>query len=151
MISPGEPPSQTMAEQTPSTSHILDTSAVLALLEGEDGADMVADIIGSGGAVLPWIGALELHYITSREVSVEEAEARLLLLRSAGVRIRATDGEPLLRVASALKASHSVSLADALIAAVAICDGAPLVHKDPDYQALAAKVQLLPLPFKGQW
>ena len=127
---------------------VLDTSAVLALIEAEDGAKTVRDIIARGAAVLPWIAALELHYITAREVSAEEADARLILLHSAGVALRTMDGDHLLRQASALKAALAVSLADALIAAVAVTEDATLVHKDPEYEALTGRVRMLALPFK---
>jgi predicted nucleic acid-binding protein len=127
---------------------VLDTSAVLALLEGEHGAQAVRDIIARGSAVLPWIAALELHYITGREVSTEEADARLVLLRSAGVAMRTMDGDRLLRQASALKAAFPISLADALIAAVAVTENATLVHKDPEYETLTGHVRMLALPFK---
>ncbi len=76
---------------------VLDTSAVLALLEAEDGATTVRDIIARGAAMLPWIAALELHCITAREVSPEEADARLILLHGAGVAMRTVDGDHLLR------------------------------------------------------
>ena len=128
---------------------VLDTSAILALVEREEGADTVRDVIQLGSAVLPWIAALELHYITSREVSREEAESRLLLLANAGVRVQATLTDRLLRTASALKANFPVSLADALIAAVAIEENAILVHKDPEYLPLRDRVRLLSLPFKS--
>ena len=45
--------------------------------------------------------------------------------------------EPILLTAGRLKAEHRVSLADALIAAFALRAGAALVHKDPEYDALA--------------
>ncbi len=129
---------------------VLDTSAVLALVEAEDGAEGVREIIERGGALLPWIAALELHYITTREVSPEEADARLILLHSAGVTMRALDGDHLLRRASARKATFPRSLADALIAAVAVAEDATLVHKDPEYEALAGRVRMLALPLKAR-
>ena len=122
---------------------------MIALVEAEDGAETVRDIIARGAAVLPWMAALELHYLTSREISPEEADARLVLLQSAGVPVRGIDGDRLLRAAAALKANFSVSLADAVIAAVAVVEDAILVHQDPEYQALEGRVRLLALPFKA--
>jgi ribonuclease VapC len=44
-----------------------------------------------------------------------------------------------------LKATHRLSVADALIAAVARLRGATLVHKDPEMDALRGQVDLLSL------
>jgi predicted nucleic acid-binding protein len=50
--------------------------------------------------------------------------------------------------AGKLKATYRLSVADAIIAAVAKLRQAKLVHKDPELAALAAEVALLTLPFK---
>jgi predicted nucleic acid-binding protein len=51
--------------------------------------------------------------------------------------------------ASALEAEHRLSLADALIAAYARRRGAVLLHKDPEFEAVADSVELEALPYKG--
>ena len=58
--------------------------------------------------------------------------------------------EPLLLTAARLKATHRVSLADAIIAAYAIRQGATLVHKDPEYESLSSELDLETLPYKGR-
>jgi ribonuclease VapC len=45
--------------------------------------------------------------------------------------------EPLLERAATIKACHSLSLADAWIAAAAQQIGATLLHKDPEFQAIS--------------
>jgi len=45
--------------------------------------------------------------------------------------------EPLLLQASSIKARHSLSLADAWIAAAAQQVGATLLHKDPEFRSIA--------------
>jgi len=50
--------------------------------------------------------------------------------------------------AGRFKAFYRLSVADALIAAVAKLRQATLVHKDPELEALAPEVALLSLPFK---
>lgn len=50
--------------------------------------------------------------------------------------------------ADRVKASHRLSLADAIIAAFALRQNAVLVHKDPEYEALAGEVELEALPYK---
>ena len=44
---------------------------------------------------------------------------------------------------------HHLSLADAIIAAFAIQQGAILLHKDPEFEALTGQVSLEALPYKG--
>jgi ribonuclease VapC len=56
--------------------------------------------------------------------------------------------EKTLLQAGKIKASHRLSVADALIAAVAKLHQATLVHKDPEFEPLAGDVSLLSLPFK---
>jgi ribonuclease VapC len=56
--------------------------------------------------------------------------------------------EPILLTAARLKATFHLSLADAIIAAFAIRHDATLVHKDPEYEALAGLVKLESLPYK---
>ena len=46
------------------------------------------------------------------------------------------ESRELLEAAAALKATHSLSLADAWIAAAAGLNGAILVHKDPEFAAV---------------
>ncbi len=56
--------------------------------------------------------------------------------------------EPILLAAARLKARFRISLADALIAAFAKRSSAILVHKDPEYEALADQVRQEALPYK---
>ena len=53
--------------------------------------------------------------------------------------VEPSDG--LLLQAAAVKASHSLSVADAWIAAAAQLEGAVLVHKDPEFRALEVLLQ----------
>jgi predicted nucleic acid-binding protein len=57
--------------------------------------------------------------------------------------------ESTLLTASTLQATHRVSLADAVIAAFAIRRGAVLMHKDPQFDALAGMLQMEALPHKA--
>ena len=41
------------------------------------------------------------------------------------------------QIAAQIKASHRLSLADAWIAAAALQSGATLLHKDPEFRAIA--------------
>ena len=50
----------------------------------------------------------------------------------------------LLEAAAALKATHSLCLADAWIAVAAALNGATLVHKDPDFAPVPVDQEALP-------
>ena len=51
--------------------------------------------------------------------------------------------------AARLKALHRVSLADAIIAAIAIRKDAILMHKDPEFDALTGLLKMEALPYKS--
>jgi ribonuclease VapC len=127
--------------------YVLDTSAVISLIEDEAGADRVETLLESGRTFAPWPVLMEVYYITRREHGQAEADRRYALLKSAIEVIWETD-EPLLLTAARLKAQHTISFADALIAAYAVRRGATLVHKDPEYVALEDDIRLEILPFK---
>jgi len=128
---------------------LLDSSAVIALIEDEDGADRVEEVLREGGALLPWLALLEVHYITRQEAGEEEADRRLVLLKGSDCEILWDVDETLMLTASALKAERRLSLADALIAAYARRRGAVLLHKDPEFEAVADAVELEALPYKS--
>ena len=50
--------------------------------------------------------------------------------------------EPTLFIAGRLKANFKISLADAIIAAIARAKNAILVHKDPEYEELHSEMKL---------
>jgi predicted nucleic acid-binding protein len=51
--------------------------------------------------------------------------------------------------AASLEATHHLSLADAIVAAVAIRRKAVLLHKDPRYEALEGQLEMESLPYKN--
>ena len=66
-----------------------------------------------------------------------ETRARLAYEQLQSLPIQWVDqSEPLLLEASRIKASHSLSVADAWIAAEALISRATLVHKDPEFEAI---------------
>jgi len=54
--------------------YLLDTSALLTLIENEAGADYVAQILTGSESYLPWLALLETHYITQQEQGRAEAD-----------------------------------------------------------------------------
>lgn len=132
-----------------SKSYVLDSSALFALIENEDGAERVESILSEERAFLPCLALLEVHYITRQERGQGEADRRYALLRQLPCEILWQLDEPVLLTASRFKAAHRLSLADAMIAAFAQRQNAVLVHKDPEYEALAEEVELEALPYKA--
>jgi ribonuclease VapC len=127
---------------------VLDTSALLTLIEDEDGAARVEDLLRGGGAIVTWVSLLEIPYVSLQRSGRREADRRYTLTKRLPVRHIEAFDEPTILTAGRFKAAHRLSLADALIAAVAKIEGACLVHKDPEFDALADEVRLESLPLK---
>jgi ribonuclease VapC len=128
--------------------YVLDTSALFTLIEEEDGADRVEEVMRTETAFLPYMALLEVHYVTRQEHGVGEADRRYAFLKQSPVEILWQVDESTLLTASRFKAGHHISLADAIIAAVAFREDATLLHKDPEYKALEGEVELEALPYK---
>jgi predicted nucleic acid-binding protein len=129
--------------------YMLDTSAIFTLIEDEAGADRVDALLRSQEIFLPWIVLLEVTYISRQELGEAEADHRLAHLKRLPLTILWEADEPILLTGARLKATFHLSLADAIIAAYAIRLDATLVHKDPEYDALAGQVKLESLPYKA--
>jgi ribonuclease VapC len=128
--------------------YLLDTSAILTLLEDEEGAQRVESLLRREEVLLPFLALLETYYITLQEQSEDMADKRYALLKQLSATILWNVDEPTLLTAGRLKASFRLSLADALIAAFAVRHRAVLVHKDPEMAALSKIVQVEILPDK---
>lgn len=133
-------------------TYVLDTSAVVALFEGEGGAATVKSLLrrarrGAARVVVSLMTTYELLYITTQERDEEEGLRRVLELRSLPIE-ESPLGDAIAVRAANLKANHRVSVADSWIAATAIELKATLVHKDPELLALAELVTLETLPLK---
>jgi predicted nucleic acid-binding protein len=86
-------------------------------------------------------------YIALQEKDEDEATKLIALVKAWPVTWIYPD-ERLLLQTGKIKATCRLSVADAIIAAVAKLRQAKLVHKDPELAALATEVSLLTLPFK---
>lgn len=128
--------------------YLLDTSAVLTLIEDEAGADRVEELLRRHTVLIPWIALLEVFYITQQERGAAEAERRFALIKALPATVLWTIDEPTLLQAGRLKAAYRLSLADTLVAALAQQQGATLVHKDPEYDTLQGQLPLEALPYK---
>ncbi len=138
----------TPTAETGPRPYLLDTSALLSFIEDEAGADRVEQALRQPTTLVPWPVLLETHYITLRERGEAEAYRRTALVKQLNVNVLWDMDESTLLVAARLKAAHHLSLADAIIAAFAVLSDAVLMHKDPEFDALAGVVSMDALPYK---
>jgi predicted nucleic acid-binding protein len=140
-----------MAKPTaPSALYLFDTSALLTFIEDEPGSDRVEEVLKNAAILLPWPVLMEIYYITLQEKGRAEADRRYALIRQLRAEILWAMDEPILLTAARLKAEHHVSLADAVVAAFAIRNNAVLIHKDPEFDALAGLLPMEALPYKAK-
>lgn len=131
--------------------YVLDTSALLAAVQNEPGGIQVIEILGSrlGGEVhdpsaapgdappvyLPFMTLMELEYHLTQRRGLYEAARESAVIRAWPVEL--VESSPRWRQEAArLKATHSLSLADAWIAGLAILRSARLVHRDAEFDAI---------------
>jgi len=131
-------------------SFVLDTSALMAFIEKEEGAERVRDILLSKSIIIPWLSILETVYISQRELGEEEALTRYALLKKLNAKIIWNADEALLLNAARIKSTHSLSLADSVIAAITTQHHAILLHKDPEYIPLQDILDMEILPYKNK-
>lgn len=118
---------------------VLDTSALLALRRDESGADRVEALLAQAARnqchlLMSFMTRMELLYSIRREEGEIAARNALRLIDS--FPIHWVSCEPtILEVASRIKSSGQISVADSWIGATAIVHNAVLVHKDPEFQA----------------
>ena len=117
-------------------------TAVLPLLEDEEGAERVETLLRQDEILLPYLVLLETYYITLQEQTGENADKRCALLKQLPATILWEVDEPTLITAGGFKAYHRLSLAGSIIAAFAQRQGTILVHKDPELEALTEFVEL---------
>jgi predicted nucleic acid-binding protein len=131
--------------------YVLDTSALLTVLNKEPGVETVVSILeaarsGTAQIYLPFVALMELEYLSLRQRSPEETQRVLTLVEAWPVEI--TDSAREWRhEAARVKATASVSTADAWICSLACLLDAELVHKDPEYDAVSG-LRPLQLPYK---
>jgi predicted nucleic acid-binding protein len=130
--------------------YLLDTSALLTLIEEEAGAARVEETLRGEACLIPWLAALEVHYVTQQERGIDEAEERLALIEYLPAELIWEADHAVLRQAARFKAEHRISLADAVIAGFAAVRHAVLLHKDPEFQVLSGQLTLEELPLKGR-
>jgi predicted nucleic acid-binding protein len=116
---------------------LLDTSALLTLRDDESGAARVEQALEqSQRCYACFLTRMEVLYRVWKDederagrLAYEQLKALPLLWIEAS--------EPLLELAASIKARYALSVADAWIAAAAQQVGATLLHRDPEFRAMA--------------
>jgi len=132
--------------------YVLDSTAFLAFIEDEDGAEIVQELLekaktGKCIVFASFVSFTEIFYISLREKSEEDAKRRINLMNRLSM-TRVESSPELGLIAGKLKAEHKISFADTWIAATAIFYDAVLVHKDPEFELVEEKLEVLKLPYK---
>lgn len=132
---------------------VFDTSAWLALDEAEPGAGEVEALLAEA-----WLGNAEIHasfvtlteleYIRTQDRDAAQAAELLSWAKSQPVTWHHSD-VALCSEAAKLKSGYKISFADSFVGATVQRLDATLVHKDPEFDALAGVVKLRALPPKS--
>jgi predicted nucleic acid-binding protein len=121
------------------------------------GAEQVVEILdttrGNEGpdqtkVFIPFMALMEVEYWLLRRLSPREMETTLFLVDNWPSQV--VESNPQRRhEAGRVKATASLSVADAWIAALAILNQGELVHKDPEFEQLSPRLKMLRLPYKS--
>lgn len=131
---------------------VLDTSAVIAFLCDEDGADRVEGYLlkARKGGLTVYLSFATLAEVFSSAIKKEsraKAEIYVAIIKSWPVKW-VHSSEELCLSAGALKAGYKMSFADAFIASTALHSDAVLIHKDPEFESLKSILPMENLPYK---
>jgi predicted nucleic acid-binding protein len=129
---------------------ILDSYAVLAYLQDEEGAQRVKEILyesAAGGSTtyFPLINLGEILYIIERNLGLEEAQKVLGVLRQLPLIILPADEVSVLAAAH-IKAQYPISYADAFVISTAQTMHATILTGDPEFDVAADIVAIEQLP-----
>ena len=131
-------------------SYVLDTSAIFALWNDEEGADTVEHILHSGAPVLvSFMTIMEGRYRLWKNAGKETSDEFSKYLSLLPVR-RIDMTNAIFENAIEIKATNSLSVCDSWIIATAIATKSILVHKDPEFEQVKKMVLLKTLPYKGR-
>ncbi|MCI0443058.1 PIN domain-containing protein [bacterium] len=134
-------------------SFLLDTSAVFAFTDDEEGANEVQKLLTQAGhdkanVFISAMSMMEAYYIAFQETGETDADRLILLLRSLPLKVLNLS-EDLILIAGSLKGRYQISVADAWIAATAKFHNLVVVHKDPEFEPLKHELDLIELPYKA--
>ena len=131
-------------------NYVFDTSAIFAYIESEEGADAVEKILTLARKdkckiFISFISLMELYYVTWQRKGEDIARELVVLIKSLPVEI-VESNERLILSAGRIKASHKLSVADAIVTATAIEKSATLIHKASELEPVSKYIKTLKLP-----
>ena len=117
------------------SKYILDACALIAVLNKEDGAEVVRDLIdkandNSVSISMNVVNLLEVYYGIRRELGQELADKVLSSVKSKSIKIIETNTEDISIEAGRLKSTYRISLADSLALTESSLSGAMLITSD---------------------
>ncbi len=134
------------------TQYVLDTSALLAYIENEEGDLEIGALLQKAlddeiVLYISIVSCIEIFYISWQEQGKEVATERLKLIEDLMVIQEPVDNQ-LTKIIGEIKATRAMSFADGCIAGLAKFKQATLVHKDPEYEQIEDEIKQLKLPYK---
>ena len=121
---------------------VLDTSAVLALIEDADGAERVEHVLRKAKVFIPWVVLMEVYALTCRELGEREADQRYALLGQINATLLEEIDEPTLLIAARIRSTYRLPFPAAVVAAYCIRERATLLHKDKQFDVLKDEIKL---------
>jgi len=127
--------------------NLLDSYAILALLNDEPGAETVAELLRAGARdgdplLVNEINVGEVYYIVAKHRSVEHAERVLHYLETLPLEV-VGNGYAEVIEAARVKSRFPLSYADAFAVATAVRFGARMVTGDPEFKAVQKTVEIV--------
>jgi predicted nucleic acid-binding protein len=134
-------------------AYLLDSSALIALLDKEPGAERVKELIegialGENDLHACFVSLTEVQYINTYDHGLADARQTIADMKLLPISWLHSD-DALCASAAEWKANHKLSFADAFVIAAAARLGAVLVHKDPEFLPFSGQVKLEALPLKS--
>lgn len=128
------------------STYVLDSFALLAFFQDEPGGPRVRELLersarGEVTLALTTVNLAEVVYRTERTLGLERAQEVLAKIAEFDLALATVDRE-LALAAAHLKARHTMSYADCLVAALALQLDAAIVTGDRDFQQLEDTVAI---------
>ena len=125
---------------------VLDSWAIMAYLEDEPAAELVAEIIADAHEdgvplLMTVVNAGEIWYIVARRTNTAEADRTIKMMQEIGIKFVEADW-PLSKVAAGFKVKGNISYADCFAAALAKKNEAVLVTGDREFARLDKEISI---------
>jgi len=130
--------------------YVLDSCAVIAFLQQEPGAEVVAEVLKnpSKRCLIHAVNACEVYYDIYRRAGEKDASALERILADAGIELVDTIPADLWRTAGKLKAEwRRVSLADCFALALALLEDGSVLSSDHHELDPIAQAAVCPIQF----